>query len=148
MPPPSAFINSPAPKRCGCGREAIARFFREQLADVEQIELPPDPPDRIHSWHLFPIRLRLERLSIDRNAFIVGLREQGVGCSVHWRPLHLHPYYEETFAWRPEHLPVASAQWPRLVSLPLFPGMRDDERRQVVDVVRELCRSNGRAVVD
>ena len=70
---------------------------------------PPDPPDRIHSWHLFPIRLRLDRLSIDRNAFIVGLRERGVGCSVHWRPLHLHPYYEETFAWRPDHLPVASA---------------------------------------
>ena len=114
------------------GREAIARFFREQLAAVAQIELPPDPPDRIHSWHLFPIRLRLDRLSIDRNAFIAGLREHGVGCSVHWRPLHLHPYYEETYAWRPEHLPVASAQWPRLVSLPLFPGMRDEERRQVV----------------
>jgi perosamine synthetase len=120
-------------------RESIARFFREQLADVEEIELPPDPPDRIHSWHLFPIRLRLEKLSIDRNAFIENLRGRGVGCSVHWRPLHLHPYYEETFAWRPEHLPVASALWPRLISLPLFPGMSQQERRQVVAVVRQLC---------
>ena len=120
-------------------REAIARRFREQLADVEQLDLPPDPPDRIHSWHLFPIRLRLDRLAIDRNAFMVQLRERGVGCSVHWRPLHLHPYYEDTFRWRPEHLPEASCQWPRLVSLPLFPGMRDDERNHVVAVVRELC---------
>jgi perosamine synthetase len=88
---------------------------------------------------LFPIRLRLDRLSIDRNAFMVQLREQGVGCSVHWRPLHLHPYYEETFRWRPEHLPVASSQWLRLVSLPLFQGMRDDERDRVIEVTRDLC---------
>ena len=120
-------------------RQAIARFFLEQLADVKQFDLPPDPTDRIHSWHLFPIRLRLDRLSIDRNTFMAQLREQGVGCSVHWRPLHLHPYYEETFRWRPEHLPEASRQWPRVISLPLFPGMREDERDHVVAVVRRLC---------
>ena len=120
-------------------RARIAQFFQEQLADVEQIELPPDPADRIHAWHLFPIRLRLDRLSIDRNTFFAKLREGGVGCSVHWRPLHLHPYYEENFAWRPEHLPVASTQWLRLISLPLFLGMRDDECNHVVRVVRELC---------
>jgi dTDP-4-amino-4,6-dideoxygalactose transaminase len=127
-----------------CQREAIARYFRECLANVEQLELPPDPPDRIHSWHLFPIRLRLDRLAVDRNAFIDALRDQGVGCSVHWRPLHLHPYYEDTFAWRPEQMPVASAQWLRLVSLPLFPGMRDDESDHVVEVIRGLCARHTR----
>ena len=126
-------------------RAEIARFFRGALADVDGIELPPDPPDRIHAWHLFPIRLQLDRLSIDRNEFIVRLRERGVGCSVHWRPLHLHPYYEETFAWRPDHLPVASAQWLRLVSLPLFPDMTEDERHHVAAVVRELCSQNTNA---
>jgi dTDP-4-amino-4,6-dideoxygalactose transaminase len=120
-------------------RVRIARFYRSQLADVEQIDLPLDPPDRIHAWHLFPIRLRLDRLGIDRNAFIERLREQGVGCSVHWRPLHLHPYYEETYAWKPSHLPIASAEWLRLISLPLFPGMRDDEQQHVIRVVRDLC---------
>ncbi len=125
-------------------RESIARRFRRRLADLDQIQLPPDPPDRIHAWHLFPLRLRLDRLSIDRNEWIVQLREQNVGCSVHWRPLHLHPYYEETFAWRPEHLPVASSVWPTLVSLPIFPGMRDDECEYVVDVVRRLCERYSR----
>jgi perosamine synthetase len=120
-------------------RAAIARFFRQQLADVEQLDLPPDPADRIHSWHLFPLRLRLEMLSIDRNTFIDHLRAGGVGCSVHWRPLHLHPYYENTFGWQPGHLPVASALWDRLISLPLFPGMREEETIHVVKVVRELC---------
>ena len=120
---------------------------RTMVADVEEIDLPPDPSDRIHSWHLFPIRLRLDRLAIDRNEFMLQLRACGVGCSVHWRPLHLHPYYEETFAWRPDHLPTASAQWLRLISLPLFPGMSEEEFRRVVAVIRELCyRYRGRIV--
>ena len=124
-------------------REAIARRFRQELQDVDQLELPPDPPDRIHSWHLFPIRLRLDRLTIDRNALIEALRARGVGCSVHWRPLHLHPYYEETFHWKSEHLPAASSVWPRLISLPIFPGMREDEQACVVSVVRDLCARFG-----
>ncbi len=118
-------------------REAIARQYRRAFADLEQIESPPDPTDRIHSWHLFPIRLNLDRLGIDRNQFIEEIRCRGVGCSVHWRPLHLHPYYEETFGWRREHLPVASEQWTRIISLPLFPGMTIEEREYVVRVVQE-----------
>jgi dTDP-4-amino-4,6-dideoxygalactose transaminase len=123
-------------------REAIARRFIAELGEMEQLEVPPDPPDRIHSWHLFPIRLRLERLTIDRNDFIDALRENGVGCSVHWRPLHKHPYYQESFGWLTEHLPVASKTWERLISLPLFPGMREEEQQYVVQVVRQLCECN------
>ena len=63
---------------------------------------------------------------------------------MHWRPLHLHPYYEETFGWRPADLPVASAVWTRLVSLPLFSTMRRDEIDAVVNAVRTVCaRSPG-----
>ncbi|MEI8372066.1 MAG: DegT/DnrJ/EryC1/StrS family aminotransferase [Planctomycetota bacterium] len=122
-----------------CDREVIAREYRRAFADLEQIELPPEPADRGHSWHLFPIRLNLDKLSIDRNQFIEEIRSRGVGCSVHWRPLHLHPYYEETFKWRPEQLPVASEQWTRIVSLPLFPGMTIEEREYVVRVIQETC---------
>ena len=122
-------------------RQAIARSFVESLADVEEIELPPRDTNRIHSWHLFPIRLRLESLAIDRNALLDELKAAGVGCSVHWRPLHLHPYYMETFGWKGEDLPVATRVWERLISLPLFPGMRDDEIGHVVETVRSLCRN-------
>ena len=126
-------------------REAIAREFSLAFADVEELETPADDPDRVHSWHLYPIRLRLDRLTIDRNTFMEGLKEAGVGCSVHWRPLHLHPYYQATFGWRPEDLPVATALWERLVSLPIFPGMRQEEVQHVVDVVRGLCARHLRA---
>jgi perosamine synthetase len=125
-------------------RERLARYYREALAGVEEVELPPTDDNRIHAWHLFPIRLRLERLRITRNAFIDELKAAGVGCSVHWRPLHLHPYHQQTFGWRPEDLPVASALWERLVSLPLFPGMRDEEVEHVVETVRRLCSAGAR----
>ncbi|HEX8160355.1 MAG TPA: DegT/DnrJ/EryC1/StrS family aminotransferase [Pyrinomonadaceae bacterium] len=121
------------------GREGIARFYFDALGGVEEIELPPTDADRIHAWHLFPIRLNLERLSIDRNRFVEELKGAGVGCSVHWRPLHLHPYYGETFGWTPEDFPVASSVWERLVSLPIFPGMREEESAHVADTVKDIC---------
>ncbi|MCB1034211.1 MAG: DegT/DnrJ/EryC1/StrS aminotransferase family protein, partial [Acidobacteria bacterium] len=125
-------------------REDRIRQYMEVLADVEEIELPPDDENRIHSWHLFLIKLRLDRLTIDRNAFSEELRRRGIGHSVHWRPLHCHPYYAETFAWREEHLPVASAVWPRILTLPLFPSMTDEEHAIVVEALREICQEHRR----
>ncbi|MCP3959785.1 MAG: DegT/DnrJ/EryC1/StrS aminotransferase family protein [bacterium] len=120
-------------------RESVATDFAEALADVEEIELPPPAEDRVHSWHLFQIRLHLNRLKIDRDRFLEELRARGIGFSVHWRPLHLHPYWQ-SFGWRPEHLPVASEVWRRTVSLPIFPAMTGEEREAVVAAVREVCR--------
>lgn len=120
-------------------RERLARRYLEAFANLQELELPPFPDGRIHAWHLFPVRIRLEKLAIDRNGFIAELKEAGVGCSVHWRPLHLHPYYAETFGWRAEDLPAASAVWPRIVTLPLFPAMTDAEHEHVVAVVQGIC---------
>ena len=129
-----------------CQREAIAYAFLEGLAEIEEIELPPQSEDRIHSWHLFQIKLRLERLTIDRDRFLEEMRDRGVAFSVHWRPLHLHPYYQETYGWRPEHLPVATAVWRRTVSLPIYPAMTGRERDAVIAVVGEICRRFRRSV--
>ncbi len=121
-------------------REAIAGAFLEDLAEVEEIELPRVDQDRVHSWHLFQIKLNLERLRIDRDRFLEEMRERAVGFSVHWRPLHLHPYYQKTFGWRPEHLPAATEVWRRTVSLPIFPAMTTGERDAVIAAVRDICR--------
>jgi perosamine synthetase len=120
-------------------RERIASAYWDAFSGVEEIELPVGDSNRIHSWHLFPIRLRLTRLTIDRNEFIRELAQSGVGSSVHWRPLHLHPYYQESFGWLPEDCPVATETWARLVSLPLFPGMREEEIDHVIHTVKLLC---------
>jgi dTDP-4-amino-4,6-dideoxygalactose transaminase len=120
-------------------RQRIAQTYVDALAAVEELELPCDDPDRILSWHLFPIRLHLDRLSVARDAFLDRLRARGVGCSVHWRPLHLHPYYQDTFGWTEEHCPEASRLWTRLISLPIFPGMRTEEIDHVIHTVRDAC---------
>lgn len=123
-------------------RQRIAEAYTRELADLPQLELPPSCPNRLHSWHLYPIALRLDRLKIDRNAFKQALTDAGIGTSVHWRPLHLHDYYRDQFGWRSEHLPTATREWERRVSLPLFPSMSDAEREQVVAAVRDLCRKH------
>jgi dTDP-4-amino-4,6-dideoxygalactose transaminase len=120
-------------------REAVAGHYLDSLADVSEIELPLRSDDRIHSWHLFPIRLNLENLSIDRTEFLEKLRAGGVGCSVHWRPLHLHPLYVERFGWQETDFPVATALWKRIISLPMFSSMTVSEIRQVVETVKKLC---------
>ena len=124
-------------------RERVALTFSDQLGDVAELEMPPDPgPDRVHSWHLFQIKLT----GLDRDEFLEELRARGVGFSVHWRPLHLHPYWSEQFGWRPEHLPRASEVWQRTISLPIFPAMSDDEIAQVVESVKDVCRRASQSV--
>jgi len=125
-------------------RERIALEYLARLGSVEELELPPNPSDRILAWHLFPLRLRLELLDIDRDAFIAALYQRGVQTSVHWRPLHLHPYYQDTLGWRPEHCPVASREWKRLISLPLFPAMTTAEIVHVAKAVHDVCEHHGR----
>lgn len=128
------------------GRERIAKLYLEAFADERWFELPTTSSDRIDAWHLFPLRLRLDRLSIDRNAFFDALREAGVGCSVHWRPLHLHPYYaDQAYHWRPEQLPTASRVWERLISIPIFSGMSDGELEHVIGTIRGICERHEQA---
>ena len=125
-------------------REQIAARYCEALAGIEEVDLPLPDENRIESWHLFAIRLNLKRLKISRDQFMNDLKRAGVGCSVHWRPLHLHPYYQKTFGWRAKDFPVATAQWKRLVSLPIFPGMRDDEIDHVIGTVKRICKRHAR----
>jgi perosamine synthetase len=120
-------------------REEIAHRYIDALSDINEIELPPEDINRIHSWHLFPIRLKLNQLSVTRNTFIDELKQNGVGCSVHWRPLHLHPYYHDNFGYRPADCPTATELWKRLISLPIFPSMSDEEIEHTINVVRRLC---------
>ncbi len=122
-------------------REAVADYYFDALGDMAEIELPPLDGNRLHSWHLFPIRLNLDKLTIDRNRFLEILRKEGVGCSVHWRPLHLHPLYADKFGWREADFPVATNLWKRLVSLPMFSAMTVAEIKHVVETIKKLCHN-------
>jgi perosamine synthetase len=123
-------------------RARIAARYCAALGDVDELELPYERPDRQSSWHLFVVRLRLEYLDIGRDAFIEELRRAGIGASVHYRPLHLHPYYRETFGYLPEHFPVATAEWRRCISLPIYPTMSDREIERVIATVRACAHAH------
>jgi perosamine synthetase len=118
-------------------RETVARryvqaFAASSIADL--VELPVMPrPNEVHAWHLYPIRLHLDRIKVTRAEAIDRLAEAGVGTSVHFIPLHLHPYYRRTYGYAPADLPVAKLQFEREISLPIYPGLTDAEVDYVVE---------------
>lgn len=123
-------------------RVSVAKRFIEGLRDVPEVETPVELPNRKHSWHLFAVQLRLDLLDIDRSQFIEEMKARGVAASVHWLPLHKQPYYVQTYGYVPSDFPVAAAVWPRLVSLPIFPSMTDEEVDHVVRVVGDIARQH------
>lgn len=121
-------------------RKALARTYREGLAGCDAIELPVERPEVESAWHLFVIRLREESLAIGRDEFIQRLAKRRIGASVHFIPLHLHPFYRDRYGYRAEGLPVAYGEFKRLVSLPFHPGLGDQDARDVIEAVLETAR--------
>jgi dTDP-4-amino-4,6-dideoxygalactose transaminase len=125
-------------------RTRLAEAYNRAFADVEELELPPDKDDCRHSWHLYMIRLNLDRLTIGRDEFIVELGKRGVGTSVHFIPIPLHPFFTP-FAHRPENqCPRALELYKRLISLPLYPAMTDSQVEYVTSCVKEIARKSCR----
>jgi dTDP-4-amino-4,6-dideoxygalactose transaminase len=125
-------------------RKEIARRYTDAFASTGCIIPPSVKADRQSAWHLYIIKLRLESLSIDRNGFIEKLRERGIETSVHFIPLHRHPFYRNTFGLMPEGFPNAEWLYERSISLPIYPGMTDPEVDYVIEQVNDLCRKSKR----
>lgn len=122
-------------------RKQIARRFTSAFSRLPQLETPVESLDSEHGWHLYPIRLHLESLRIGRAQFIEELRSRGIGASVHFIPLHLHPYYRENFGYLPGDLPVAAREYERIISLPFYPRMSDVHVDRVIDAVTEIAEA-------
>lgn len=125
-------------------RTHIANQYNALFADVPELIRPPVRGEIVHAWHLYPIRLQLDRLSIDRAQFIEELRERGIGTSVHFIPIHLHPYYREALSLRPGDFPVTEAIYEGLISLPIYPRMEDASVERVAAAVREIAEAHRR----
>ena len=123
-------------------RRSIADRYAHAFQAIPEIEPPADSAESDHGWHLYPIRLNLDMLRIDRADFILELRERGIGASVHFIPLHLHPYYRDNFGYRPESLPVAAREYERIISLPHYPRMSDADVDRVASAVAEIVDAN------
>ena len=125
-------------------RKEIARRYTEAFTSTGGVIPPYVKADRESAWHLYVIKLRLEALTIDRDGFIEKLRERGIETSVHFIPLHRHPFYKNTYGLTPEAFPNAEWVYERSISLPIFPGMTDQEVNYVIEQVADLCRKSKR----
>jgi dTDP-4-amino-4,6-dideoxygalactose transaminase len=124
-------------------RREIAAYYQQKFSPFEELELPPGESGTVeHSWHLFILRLRPSMLTITRNQFIEELTDAGVGTSVHFIPLHRHPFYVREYKCIPTDFPHAEDSYTRCVSLPIFPDMTDAECERVVEGVLHILETN------
>ncbi|MFP7753262.1 DegT/DnrJ/EryC1/StrS family aminotransferase [Thermodesulfobacteriota bacterium B35] len=125
-------------------RAEIARRYREGLGELP-VRLPQvTRPDDIHAWHLYVIQLDPAECTIDRNRFIELMSEAGIGTSVHFIPLHIHPYWQKKYGLAADDYPVAYSVYSRSVSLPIYPAMSDRDVERVVHTVRTVVQKYGR----
>lgn len=122
-------------------RKKIADRYLEGLKDLELITLPTVKNDRESSWHLFPVRLNLEMLTKNRAQIIDELKKHNIGVGVHFMPVHQHLYYSETFKLDDKNFPIASASFPRLMSLPIYPGMTDESVEKVINTLIDILNN-------
>jgi len=121
-------------------RREIACRYNEVFSQYEELQIPTERPEVEHAWHLYVLRLNLEMLKIDRARFIEELKARNIGTSVHFIPVHLHPYYRDKYGYKPEDFPVAFREYQRIVSLPLYPRMSDQDVEDVIEAVTEVVK--------
>jgi dTDP-4-amino-4,6-dideoxygalactose transaminase len=126
-------------------RTEIAEFYNRELAGIDELALPTYAPySQRHAWHLYTPLVRTEKLGIDRDAFMTELKKFNIGSGLHYRAIHHHSYYRDALKIPDTALPVASYASDRILSLPLFPKMTEDDAIDVVSAVKQVVAANRR----
>jgi UDP-4-amino-4,6-dideoxy-N-acetyl-beta-L-altrosamine transaminase len=119
-------------------REEIAKMYNEAFDDLTEVIIPQVKDYVRHSWHLYPILLETNLLKINRNTFIEALKAENIGTSVHFIPIHLHPYYREKYGFKQGDFPNAEYVYEREISLPIYPSMTDEDVETVITAVKKI----------
>jgi dTDP-4-amino-4,6-dideoxygalactose transaminase len=119
-------------------RAALWSRYLDAFADLPMDLPPPSPRGDRHAHHLFIVLLRLDALSVDRDRIAQALHAEGIGIGIHYRAVHLHPYYRQRFGYEPEAFPNARAISERTLSLPLSAGLSDRDADDVIEAVRRV----------
>ena len=122
-------------------RQAIARRYDAAFAEISAVKRLGVRVDVSHAYHLYVIRLDLSQLRVTRAKVFAALRAEGIGVNVHYIPVHLHPFYRRRFGTGPGLCPVAEAAYERIISLPIFPRMSDDDVDDVVAAVHKVVEA-------
>ena len=125
-------------------RTHFARMYAEGFADLDAVAQSPVRENIRHAWHLFPILIQPEVLTVDRNRFIEELRAENIGTSVMYIPLHMHTYYQKLLGHQPGDFPTAYQLYERVINLPISPKMSDEDVLDVIAAVRRIARRHRR----
>jgi dTDP-4-amino-4,6-dideoxygalactose transaminase len=122
-------------------RTELALRYQDLLAGWSQLSLPKAPAyAHLHAWHLYTPLVNPEAAGMDRDAFMQGLKERNIGTGLHYRAVHLYPYYREQFGFKRGDFPNAESISDRIVSLPLFPTMTDGDQDRVIAALTDLFK--------
>jgi dTDP-4-amino-4,6-dideoxygalactose transaminase len=121
-------------------RKEIVSRYNQAFSQLEELQVPTQRAGIEHAWHLYVIRLNLNRLKINRNQFIEELKARNIGTSVHFIPVHLHPYYRDKYGYKPDDFPVAYREYQRIISLPIYPKMADQDVEDVIEAVTDVVQ--------
>ena len=122
-------------------RKEIVNQYHEAFKDLEEIKIPYESPEAESAWHLYVIRLELDQLKIDRSAFIEQLKQRNIGSSVHFIPIHLHPYYRDKYGYQPDDYPITYREYKRIISLPLNLRLSDQDVVDVIQAVKDILNT-------
>jgi perosamine synthetase len=122
-------------------RREIAARYTDAFREIPGVIPPTVLPEANPAWHLYPIRVKLEKLAADRAQIFRALRAENIGVNVHYIPVHFHPYYRDRFGFRGGEFPVAEAAYERLISLPMFHAMTDQDVQDVIAAVAKVLSS-------
>src|SRR5262249_40286459 len=125
-------------------RREVVAAYQAAFAREEALELPVERKACVHAWHLYPVRLRRDALRIDRARFIEEMERRNIGASVHFIPVHLHPYYRDKYGLRRDDFPVAADSYDRILSLPLNPRLTPQDAIDVVEAVLDIIQGHRR----
>jgi dTDP-4-amino-4,6-dideoxygalactose transaminase len=121
-------------------RKQIVDQYSAAFSKCGKVQIPIQAEGTEHAWHLYVLRLNLERLRITRDEFISQLKDRNIGTSVHFIPIHLHSYYRQKYGYQAEDFPVAWREFQRIVSLPLSPRMGQEDVNDVMAAVTDIVQ--------
>lgn len=119
-------------------RREIAKFYNDILGKNEHLITPFVPEESKHAYHLYPLQIKFNELTITKKEFFAALKERNINCQVHYVPVHLQPYYRKTFGFKKGDFPIAEIFYERELSIPVYPSLDKEDLRYISSVITEI----------
>ncbi|GAH18870.1 unnamed protein product, partial [marine sediment metagenome] len=122
-------------------RKAIAKKYNESFEEIDEIITPFQLANTESSWHLYVVQLNLDKLNITRKEIFNELHHNNIGVQIHYIPVYYYPYYQQ-LGYKKGLCPNAEALYERIITIPLYPKMKDDDVKLVIDILKNIIEKH------